>query len=134
MPKVTCSWFHYKDDAPELLHMWLHLDRLGPVRFHTLDHILDLQIDEPHGPYDMDEYGYVTIGDAPESFPLSRFVGQEVVAVHHIRQLSLDTRIGVRLEFQAESVRILAIGDELVVISGLLPERMEADVTIEGPP
>ncbi|MFJ5230057.1 hypothetical protein ACIQBJ_09170 [Kitasatospora sp. NPDC088391] len=47
---VTCSWFHARDGGgePELLHMWLHMEDLGPVRFHTLDHILDLRIDDPH--------------------------------------------------------------------------------------
>ncbi|WP_249400971.1 hypothetical protein [Streptomyces sp. PKU-MA01144] len=48
--KVTTSWHHYQETEPSLLHMWLHMDGLGPVRFHTRGDGLSLEIGEPHGP------------------------------------------------------------------------------------
>ncbi|MEU6968519.1 hypothetical protein AB0A71_12390 [Kitasatospora aureofaciens] len=59
--KVTTSWHPYQETEPSLLHLWLHLDGLGPVRFHTPGDGLSLEIDQPHGPYDMAEYGHTTV-------------------------------------------------------------------------
>ncbi|MFF3655930.1 hypothetical protein [Streptomyces olivochromogenes] len=33
--RVTTAWHHYAADEPSLLHLWLHLEGLGPVHFHT---------------------------------------------------------------------------------------------------
>ncbi|MFH9471837.1 hypothetical protein ACH4LT_31955 [Streptomyces clavifer] len=49
--KVTTALLHYADDEPSLVHLWLHLDGLGPVLFHTPSTGLRLLLDEPHGPY-----------------------------------------------------------------------------------
>ncbi|MFD8703748.1 hypothetical protein ACFV1W_14170 [Kitasatospora sp. NPDC059648] len=137
---VTCSWFHARDGGgePELLHMWLHMEDLGPVRFHTLDHVLDLRIDEPHNPYDMDVLGRVAVGDALDEFPLAPFAGSKVVSVQHIRQRSIDSRVGFQATFPAGSVRILALADDLVVtatgLSGVWEDDLDLDPLDTGPP
>jgi hypothetical protein len=133
--RVTCSWFHARDGGgePELLHMWLHVEGLGPVRFHTLDHILDLRIDEPHNSYDMDMLGHVTVSDAPHEFPLAPIAGSGVVSIQHIRQRSIDSRVGFEMAFQAGSVRILALSDDLVVTAARLPEGWEDDLVLDPP-
>jgi hypothetical protein len=131
LSQVTCSWFRRADGGePELVHLWLDLDGLGSVRFHTLDHILDLRIDEPHGQIDMGEYGQITVGSAPEAFPLTRFVGQSVQAVRGVRQVSLGSAVGIRLDFAGGQVRVMALADELVVAAGLLSDRWEADLEL----
>jgi hypothetical protein len=71
--KVTTSWHHYRETKPSLLHVWLHMDGLGPVRFHTPNDGLSLEADQPHGPYDMDEYGHATVEDDLPDFPMTRF-------------------------------------------------------------
>ncbi|MFJ7248469.1 hypothetical protein ACIQWA_28105 [Kitasatospora sp. NPDC098652] len=133
--RVTCSWFQASDGGgePELLHMWLHVEDLGPVRFHTLDHILDLRIDEPHDSYDMDMLGNVTVSDAPDEFPLAPFTGSRLVSIQHIRQRSIDSRVGFELAFQAGSVRILALADDLVVTAARLPGNWEDDLVLDPP-
>ncbi|MFJ2810562.1 hypothetical protein [Kitasatospora sp. NPDC087271] len=134
--RVVCSWFHSTDGdepEPELVHMWLLLDGLGPVLFHTIDHILDLRIDEPHGSYDMGEYGHVTVGDAPDDFPLAPFVGHEILTVRHVRQLSLDTSVGIVAGFATGDVRILALADDLVVTASRLSDTWEGDLEVTSP-
>ncbi|WP_328956062.1 hypothetical protein [Kitasatospora purpeofusca] len=135
MQGVTCSWFHARDGGgePELLRMWLHMEDLGPVRFHTLDHILDLRIDEPHSSYDMDMLGHVTVSDSPDEFPLAPFAGSGVVSIQHIRQRSINSRVGFKVTFQVGSVRILALADDLVVTATRLPGGWEDDLVLDPP-
>ncbi|MEY9877814.1 hypothetical protein ABH931_007338 [Streptacidiphilus sp. MAP12-33] len=115
--KVTTSWHHYPEIEPSLLHMWLHVDGLGPVRFHTPGSGLSMELDEPHGPYDMDEFGHTTVEDDLPAFPMTRFVGQRILSAPEIRYRSehLDFAIGVALRFESGTVRVLNLGDEIVV-------------------
>ncbi|SDI63963.1 hypothetical protein SAMN05421869_106330 [Nonomuraea jiangxiensis] len=103
--------------------MWLHLSDLGPVRFHTAP---DDSLDQPHNSYDMDEYGQVTVGPAAENLLMSRFVGQSIRAVHHIIDHRIETEIGLRLELDHGEVRILNLGDDLVITDAALPDALEA--------
>ncbi|WP_188196904.1 hypothetical protein [Nonomuraea sp. SYSU D8015] len=102
--QVTVSWHtHPSGDQASLVHMWLHLSDLGPVRFHTApDASLELTLDQPHDSYDMDEYG-------------------QVIVDHRI-----ETEIGLRLELDHGEVRILNLGDELVITDTALPDALEA--------
>lgn len=115
--RVTTSWHHYQDATPCLLHMWLHMDGLGPVRFHTSGDGLSLQIDRPHGPYDMDEHGHTTVENDLLGFPMSRFVGQHVLATREIRYRhdSLDFAVGITLQFTSGSIRVLNLTDDIVL-------------------
>jgi len=113
--RVVTSWHHHPATAPSLLHMWLYLDGLGPVRFHTLGDDLDLRIDEPHSPYDMGEYGHVTVGDNAPGFPMSPFVDRRIVSVRPVRNPDIDHVTGVILHFENGDIRIHAVADELVV-------------------
>jgi hypothetical protein len=126
--QVTVSWHtHPSDDQASLVHMWLHMSDLGPVRFHTApDDSLELTLDQPHDSYDMDEYGQVIAGPAPEDFLMSRFIGQSIRAVHRIIDHRIQAEIGLRLELDHGEVRILNLADELVITDTALPDALEA--------
>ena len=126
--QVTVSWHtHPSDNQASLVHMWLHISDLGPVRFHTAPNAsLELTLDQQHNSYDMDEYGQVTVGPATEDFLMSRFIGQSIRAVHRIIDHRIETEIGLRLELDHGEVRILNLGDDLVITDTALPEALEA--------
>jgi hypothetical protein len=126
--RVTVSWHtHSGDGHASLVHMWWHMSELGPVRFHTApDDSLELTLDQPHDSYDMDEYGHVIVGPAPEDFLMSRFIGQSVRGVHRIADHRIEAEIGLRLELDHGEVRILNLGDELVITDAALPDAVEA--------
>ncbi|MFF5922584.1 hypothetical protein ACFY8C_30255 [Streptomyces flavochromogenes] len=115
--KVTTSWHHYRDTEPSLLHVWLHMDGLGPVRFHTPGDGLLMEIDQPHGPYSMDEYGHTTVEGDPPGFPVTRFIGQWILAVREIRYQDgdYDIAVGVSVQFSNGVIRILNLADEIVL-------------------
>ncbi|MFF0415574.1 hypothetical protein ACFYUY_34725 [Kitasatospora sp. NPDC004745] len=118
--KVTTSWHHYQETEPSLLHMWLHMDGLGPVRFHTPGDGLSLEIDQPHGPYDMDEYGHTTVEDDLPDFPMTRFIGQRILSVRKIRYQrgDYDIAVGITVQFPDGTIRILNLADEIVLAHG----------------
>ncbi|MGJ6970219.1 hypothetical protein ACSDR0_51105, partial [Streptosporangium sp. G11] len=126
--QVTVSWhIHPSDNQASLVHMWLHLDDLDSVLFHTApDASLELTLDRPHDSYDMDEHGQVIVGPAPEDFLMSRFIGQSIRAVHRIIDHRIETEIGLRLELDRGEVRILNLDDELVITDTALPDALEA--------
>ncbi|WP_345581083.1 hypothetical protein [Nonomuraea rosea] len=72
----------------------------------------------------MDEYGQV-IGPASADFLMSRFIGQSIQAVHRIIDHRIETEIGLRLELDHDEVRILNLGDELVITDTALPNALE---------
>ncbi|MGJ6969663.1 hypothetical protein ACSDR0_48080 [Streptosporangium sp. G11] len=74
----------------------------------------------------MDEYGQVTVGPAPEEFLMSQFLGQSIRAVHRIVDHRIETEIGLRLELDHGEVRILNLGNELVITDTALPQAVEA--------
>ncbi|WP_327308692.1 hypothetical protein OG730_38765 [Streptomyces sp. NBC_01298] len=115
--KVTTSWHHYQETEPSLLHMWLHMEGLGPVRFHTPGDGLSLEIDRPHGPYGMDEYGRTTVEEDLPDFPMTRFVGRRILAVREIRYRhdTYDFAVGVTVRFPGGTIRILNLADEIVL-------------------
>ncbi|MFE7191369.1 hypothetical protein [Kitasatospora sp. NPDC057541] len=115
--KVTTSWHHYRETEPSLLHMWLHMDGLGPVRFHTPGDGLSLEIDQPHGPYDMDEYGHTTVEEDLPGFLMTQFIGQRILSVRRIRYQhhAYDFAIGLAARFPCDTVRILNLADEIVL-------------------
>ncbi|MFH8473715.1 hypothetical protein [Streptomyces sp. NPDC018000] len=115
--KVTTSWHHYQETELSLLHMWLHMDDLGPVQFHTPGDGLSMEIDQPHGPYDMDEYGHTTVEDDLPDFPMTRFVGQRILSTQEVRyrRENLDFAIGITLQFETGSIRVLNLADEIVL-------------------
>lgn len=137
--QVTTSWHHYQETEPSLLHMWLHLDGLGPVRFHTPGDGLALEIDQPHGPYDMDEYGHTTVEDDLPDFPMSPFVGQQILSVREIRYQdgNLDFATGITVQFSGGNIRILNLADEIILAHdqhlGLVEAHLHAATTYAGP-
>lgn len=117
LQRATTSWHQYRETEPSLLHMWLHLDGLGPVRFHTPGNGLSLDIDQPYGPYDMDEYGHTTVEEDLPGFPMTRFIGQRILAVREIRYRdgNLDFAIGLAVQFPNGNIRILNLADTIVL-------------------
>ncbi|MFK0203242.1 hypothetical protein [Streptomyces lavendulae] len=113
--KVTTSWHHHRNTAPSLLHMWLHMDGLGPIRFHAVGDGLSLGIDRPHGPYDMDEYGHTTVEDDLPAFPMTPFVGRRILSTREIRHRRLDFAVGITLRFASGSIRVLNLADDIVL-------------------
>ncbi|MFE6457240.1 hypothetical protein ACFVP0_07265 [Streptomyces cinereoruber] len=115
--KVTTSWHHFQETEPSLLHMWLHMAGLGPVRFHTRGNGLSLEIDRPHGPYDMGEYGRTTVEKDLPDFPMTRFVGRQILSVREIRYQdgTYDFAIGIAVRFSGGTVRVLDLADEIVL-------------------
>lgn len=127
---MTVSQHHHpSDDQPSLVHMWLHMSDLGPVRCHTAsDDSLELTIDQPDDSCDMEEWGQIIVGPAPEGFPMRPFVGRLVREVHRIIYRRIETEVGLRLGFDCGDVRILNLGDELVVTDAALPDALEAEL------
>jgi hypothetical protein len=115
--RVTTSWHHYVEDEPSLLHLWLHLEGLGPVQFRTPGTGLSLTVDQPHEPYSMAEHGSVSVVDDSPDIPVTRFVGQLIRSVREIsyRDGRVDFTAGLTLQFPSGSVRLLALDDELVL-------------------
>ncbi|MCB8905029.1 MULTISPECIES: hypothetical protein [unclassified Streptomyces] len=115
--KVTTSWHHYPETEPSLLHMWLHMDGLGPVRFHTPGDRLSMEINQPHGPYDMDECGHTAVEDDLPDFPVTRFVGRQILAAREIRYQhgTYDFAVGITVRFPTGTIRILNLADEIVL-------------------
>jgi len=140
---VTTSWHHHPDAEPSLLHLWLHIEDLGPVRFHTATSgALELQADQPHDPYDMDQYGHVAVEDAPADSLLNSLLGQPIHGIAEIHDATAGTPIvvpiGVVLLLPEGDVRILNLADELVVtadqVSGTSETRLRVHSEPEGPP
>ncbi|MFD8019166.1 hypothetical protein [Streptomyces lavendulae] len=115
--KVTTSWHHYEETTPSLLHMWLHMDGLGVVRFHAAGDGLSLEIDQPHGPYGMDEYGHTTVEDNPPGFPMTRFVRRRILSVREVRYRhgDYDFAVGITVQFSSGTIRVLNLADEIVL-------------------
>ncbi|MFD9509945.1 hypothetical protein [Streptomyces mirabilis] len=115
--RVTTAWHHYADGEPSLLHLWLHLDGLGPVHFHTPSTGLSLTIDQPHEPYSMEQYGSIVVVEDPPGLSVTRFIGEPVRSVREIgyRDARVDFGAGLTLQFPGGSIRLLALDDELVL-------------------
>ncbi len=116
--QVTTSWHHSPETEPSLIHMWLHVDGLGPVRFHTSGSGgLALEVDQPHDPYDMDEYGRTTVEGDVRDFPMSPFIGQQILAIRkiHYRDGNVDFAIGIGMQFTGGTVRVLNLADDLIL-------------------
>ncbi|WP_234358420.1 hypothetical protein [Streptomyces sp. NRRL B-24085] len=134
--RVTTAWHHYADDEPSLLHLWLHLEGLGPVLFHTPSTGLSLRVGQPHGPYSMAEHGSVSVVDDSPDVPLSRFVGQPIRSVRDIRYEDggADFTAGLTLQFPGGSIRLLGLDDDPVIAHdrhlGAVEARLHEDVTL----
>ncbi|MEV8327632.1 hypothetical protein [Kitasatospora sp. NPDC056731] len=134
--KVTTAWHHHSDGEPSLVHLWLHLEELGPVLFHTPSTGLSLLLDEPHGPYSMQEDGSVSVADDSPDVPMTRFVGQPVRSVREIgcNNGRVDFTAGLTLQFPGGSIRLLGLDDGLLVAHdqdlGAVEAHLHEDVTI----
>ncbi|WP_432932160.1 hypothetical protein ACQPZZ_13800 [Microbispora sp. CA-135349] len=79
---VTAALFTHQSDAPELLHVWLHLETTTVVVRDTADWALRVTPDQPGESYIMEELGSrVDIVPAPAEVPFIRHVGERLVRV-----------------------------------------------------
>lgn len=98
-----------------------------------------LEIDQPHGPYDMDEYGHTTVEDDLPDFPMSPFVGQQILSVREIRYQdgNLDFATGITVQFSGGNIRILNLADEIILAHdqhlGPVEAHLHATMTYAGP-
>ncbi|MEV4614977.1 hypothetical protein AB0K43_20620 [Kitasatospora sp. NPDC049258] len=134
--KVTTAWHHYAADDPTLVHLWLHLESLGPVLFHTPSTGVSVRADQPHGPYSMEEHGSVSVIDDSPDVPVTQFVGQ---TIRSVRQIGYnDGRVsftaGLTLLFPSGSVRLLGLVDDLLIAHdkhlGAVEAHLNEDVTL----
>lgn len=134
--RVTTAWHCYAEDEPSLLHLWLHMEGLGPVLFHTPGTGLSPRVDQPHGPYSMEDDGHVTVTDDSSDVPVAQFVGELIRSVREIRyrDTCVDFAIGLTLQFPSGSIRLLALDDELVLAHnqhlGSVEAYLHEDVTL----
>ncbi|MFI1169950.1 hypothetical protein [Streptomyces melanogenes] len=134
--RAPTAWHNYPGAEPSLLHLWLDLEGLGPVRFHAPGTGLSLRIDQPHEPDSMDEYGSVTVVEASPDLPVTRFVGQSIRSVRDIRyrDARVDFTAGVTLQFPTGSIRLLALDDDLVLADernlGPVESHLHEDVNL----
>ncbi|AUG81981.1 hypothetical protein CFP65_7400 [Kitasatospora sp. MMS16-BH015] len=134
--KVTTARHHYADDEPSLVHLWLHLEGLGPVLFHTPSTGVSLRAEQPHGPYSMEEYGSVSVTDDSPDVPVTRFLGQ---TIRSARQIDYDDgrvgfTAGLTLQFPGGSIRLLGLVDDLLIAHdrhlGTVEAHLHEDVTL----
>lgn len=131
---VTTSWHLHPDSAgPTLLYLWLHLPGQEPICCRTASSgDIQLETDQLHGPYDMGEYGRVVVGPAPADFPFTPVLGHTIHVVRRVGCRHPRTGdgifIGLSLRFDATRIRILNLGDDLVVTDGLLSPELESNL------
>ncbi|MFJ9447420.1 hypothetical protein ACIRRH_37100 [Kitasatospora sp. NPDC101235] len=134
--KVTTAWHHYADDDPSLVHLWLHLEGLGPVLFHTPSTGVSLRADQPHGPYSMEEHGSVSVTDDSPDVPVTRFVGRPIRSVRQIgyNDGRVSFTAGLTLQFPGGSIRLLGLVDDLLIAHdqhlGTVEAHLHEDVTL----
>ncbi|MFD5270885.1 hypothetical protein [Streptomyces sp. NPDC058335] len=107
---VTTARHHHSDDERPLLHLWLRLEGLGPVLFHTPGTGLSLRVDQPHGPYSMAEHGRVSVVDDAPDVSVTRLVGQPIRSVREIGYEAgrVDFTAGLTRQFPEEASACLA--------------------------
>ncbi|GAA1960722.1 hypothetical protein [Kitasatospora viridis] len=134
--RVTTSWHRHGGAEPALLHLWLHLADLGPVRFHTPGEQLELTVDQPHGPYSMGEHGSVSVLEDSPEVAFTRFLGQPVCSVRDVeyRNGPVEKLGGLTFQFPGGTVHLLAFQDELVITEaadlGAVDPHLHEDVTL----
>jgi hypothetical protein len=65
----------------------------------------------------MDEYGHTTVEDNLPDFPMTPFIGQQILSIQEIRYQhnTYDIAVGITLQFEAGSIRVLNLADEIVL-------------------
>ncbi|MEU8173649.1 hypothetical protein AB0C14_12290 [Microbispora hainanensis] len=105
---VTAALFTHESDAPELLHVWLHLETTTVVVRDTADWALRIVPDEPGDGYTMEGLGCrVDIVPAPAEVPFVRHVGERLVQVSKGFDPE-DPAQWVEAEFVFETGRVVA--------------------------
>ncbi len=79
---VTAALFTHDSDAPELQHVWLHLEAMIVLVYVASDWALRITPDEPGESYTMEEFdSRVDIVPAPADVPFVRHIGERLVRV-----------------------------------------------------
>lgn len=101
--------------APHLSHLWLHLERLGPVLFRTPGEGLSFRSDAA-GP--ATTTGTTATTTDPADLPLTRFLGQPIRSVSAVEYRDGGTAFtaGLALGFEGGRVRVLGLDGALLVV------------------
>lgn len=112
---VTAALFTHESDAPELLHVWLHLETTTVVVRDTADWALCVVPDEPGDGYTMEELGSrVDIVPAPAEVPFIWHVGERLVQVSKGFDPDDPTQwVGAEFIFETGRVIAQAFGGDL---------------------
>ncbi|WP_311931919.1 hypothetical protein [Microbispora sp. H11081] len=79
---VTAALFTHESDAPELQHVWLHLEAIIVLVYVASDWALRITPSEPGDSYAMEGLGSrVDIVPAPAAVPFVRHIGERLVRV-----------------------------------------------------
>ncbi|WP_157537513.1 hypothetical protein [Nocardioides sp. Root190] len=128
---MSSSWHEFEGSrSPEPVHLWLFVDGLGSLRFHTRDGLV-ITRDGPHVAYDMGEHGRVVVEPSGPQALLER-VGERIRSVARLHASPPGMTAGVLLEFSGGSVGIADVGDELVVASWPDETWSSRDVSVLG--
>ncbi|WP_405003511.1 hypothetical protein OHV13_03115 [Kitasatospora purpeofusca] len=112
LTRVTAARHHRRPvTAPQLSHLWLHLEGLGPVLFRSPGSGLSFRADAA-GATD----GTTTTD--PADLPLTRFLGQSIRSVGAIeyRDGGSAFTAGLALGFEGGRVRLLGLDGALLVV------------------
>ncbi|MBG0830755.1 hypothetical protein HS041_23630 [Planomonospora sp. ID67723] len=117
---VTAALFTHGIDAPELLHVWLHLESVTVVVRVTADWTLHITPDEPGESYTMPELGSrVDVVPTPADAPFVRHVGERLVRV--VEGFDIDQpaqRVQARFVFETGSVVAWSFEGGLHLVGG----------------
>ncbi|MEV4436576.1 hypothetical protein [Streptomyces sp. NPDC049585] len=132
--RVTAAWLQHDGVTPSLLSLWLHLEEMGPVLFHTPSAGLSLRTASAGELYQVGECGSVSVVDDPPDLSVTRFVGQPIRSAYQIvyRDGRTGFSAGLTLRFPNGTVRLLALDDDLVIAGdqdlGPVEAHLHADV------
>jgi len=122
---VTASWFVNETGVHDLIHVWLSVQGLAGVRVHTLNG-LQLDLSEPHTPYEMPELGANVVVEAGTPALLEAIVRQVIDEVRRLRVEGYGYRVGILLTTKVGAVAIADVGDDLAIGSWPDPARWSA--------
>lgn len=110
----------HTDPNPTLVRLYLRFEGMPFLEVGGTSHGHGVRITEkgPPEPYDMEDYGRVTVDDLIKEAPFASCVGQTLKRVMELGGAPIG-QAGFRFEFGARSFSVVNVWDELDVAGGL---------------